>query len=310
MSTTANSGPCTAFALISDAIQDLYRAADTDTDAVLLAGWNGFTMLATTTAMLVEQAPDPDRVPERLILVRNNNVAACTVAIRYLEKAPALPPTRTPQPMSEWASLAEVTARAPVPYDIRLWPSEKDDRIVDRIGWGLAESQMPVLSSALNLRFSTAAKHATDRADRKALQVGTAMSTAISECWQGRLRTYFATTTSLERIAVAAGESPWTAVELQQEQPLIQLLREAIARCSAPDGWASTAAIGIELHLLDPDFWPDAYGYTGLARLLSATQLFQIRSVQHGKSYNTIKVRERRPHHQQNNCPPRRHTPQ
>ncbi|WP_280275298.1 hypothetical protein [Nocardia wallacei] len=47
----------TASALIDDTIVEVLQAPSDDVGAVLLAGWNGFTMLATVVVQLVSAGP-------------------------------------------------------------------------------------------------------------------------------------------------------------------------------------------------------------------------------------------------------------
>ncbi|WP_067473404.1 hypothetical protein [Nocardia amamiensis] len=221
----------TALKLIDDTIREIYWAEAKDTEAVLLSGWNGFTMLATAVMLLVEHWPDPDEIPDWYMFARNHNHAACAVAVRYLEKAPGLPPTdRTPQSVSGWATREDVSDQVPVPYDIRLWTAEQADPLVEVFGSQLVASCIPKLSLALNLGLSAAIPHTTGRADRKALTVGVAMSAEICDCWEGRLRTYFRTRKDLERTAAGAGERKRATEQLQRDHTLVRMLRDAVAR--------------------------------------------------------------------------------
>ncbi|WP_225731057.1 MULTISPECIES: OST-HTH/LOTUS domain-containing protein [unclassified Nocardia] len=285
----------TALQLLKDTIAEINRAPVSDVEAVLLAGWNGFTMLATLVEQLVAHWPEPEEIPEWYVFARNHNQAAAAVAVRYLEKAPGLPPTdRTARPVAGWAAREDVTDCVPVPYDVRLWPAELADPVVAVFGSRLALARIPRLGLALNVGLHASIPHAADPIDRKALAVGVAMSAAICDCWEGRLATYFSTPKDFERAAAGAGERQRTGRQLTHDTALVGILREALAGCADGDGWASIAAAGSRIRALAPDFQPQAYGYPNLTQLILATGLFQTRKTEHGKGQLTIYIRDKR----------------
>lgn len=268
----------TVVSLLDRTIADIYRASATNTEAVLLSGWNGFTMLTTATILLVEHWPDPETMPDWYTFARNHNQTASAVAVRYLERAASLPPSdRTSQPVSGWATRADVSGWVPVPYDLRLWPDDIADAAVEVFGARLVIDRIPKLGLALNLGLAAGVPYARHSGDRKALAVGVAMSSQICDCWEGRLNTYFGSRKQMERAAAAAGAHEWSTEELRGDPALIHLLRRAIVNCADVDGWAALPEIGSAIRRSEPDFWCEAYGYSGLTRLIKATRLFQVR---------------------------------
>ena len=266
-----------ALQMITATIRDIHVADAKEIPAVLLSGWNGFTMLATATVLVVEQWPDPDEpVPDRLVFLRNYNHAAASVAVRYLEQAPSLPSTdRTTVPVCGWATLQEVMDRIPVSWDIRGWPADEVDAVTEAFGLQRVLLLLPKLGFALNVGFHAASHHVLDPADRRAVYVGIAMSAEICDAWAGRLHTYLSSPDQLEHTAAGAGEHRCATGQLRDDDRLAALLRAAIARAADGDGWASIPAVGSALRAANPDFRPDRYGYPKLTELILATELFR-----------------------------------
>ncbi|WP_067903676.1 OST-HTH/LOTUS domain-containing protein [Nocardia vaccinii] len=282
----------TSLQLVDDTIIEILRAPAEDLGAVLLAGWNGFTMLATVVVALVEQWPDED-VPHRYVIARNHNHAACAVAIRYLEQAPGLPPTnRTPTPISGWVSLADIDKYACLPFQAATMPADLACAAIEVHGPHIVAARIPKLAEVLNAGLAASIRFATDPADSKALAVGVAMSSEIADAWQGRLHTFLTTSKGLEQTAAGAGEhGPRPIGRLQHDTTLVNLLHRAATNAAGRDGWASMAEVGSVIRKIDPTFAPQTYGHPNLTRLVYATGLFLIRKVPQSKGAPTMYIR-------------------
>lgn len=286
----------TVVSLLYRTIAEVYRAPVTDTAAVLLSGWNGFTMLTTATILLVEHWPDPETMPDWYTFVRNHNHTASAVAVQYLEIAPSLPPTdRNPEQVTGWATRDDVSSRIPVPYDIRFLSDDLADAAIEVFGSQMVIDLIPKLGLTLNLALSAGIPHARDPRDRKALAVGVAMSSQICDCWDGKLSTFVSSPKQMKRDAAAAGAHKWSTDELRGDRGLIDLLRRAIADCADTDGWAALPEIGSAIRRLAPDFLCETYGHSGLTRLIKATRLFQIRKGHPRTGGTALYVRDKRP---------------
>lgn len=79
-----------------------------------------------------------------------------------------------------------------------------------------------------------------------------------------------------------------TTAELRQDNGLVRLLRNAVARAADDDGWASVGAVGNSISN-QSSFDSRNHGYASLSKLLKATELFDVRTVG-----NTMSVRDKR----------------
>ncbi len=282
----------TSLQLVDTTIVEILRAPSEDVSAVLLAGWNGFTTLATVVMMLVEQWPDDD-VPHRYVVARDHDCAASAVAVRYLERAPGLPPTdRSPQPVSGWVSFADISEGTKLSFDVQRVPAELAAAAIAVHGPHIVASRVPRLAAALNTGLAASIRYAENPADSKALTVGTAMASEICDAWQGRLRTFLTTSKDLKKLPrslVSISLGPQSACN--RTPPWCACCARLRERVADRDGWASIAQVGSAIRAMDPGFLPQVYGCPNLTRLIYATELFRTRKVNHDKGAPTVYIR-------------------
>lgn len=80
-----------------------------------------------------------------------------------------------------------------------------------------------------------------------------------------------------------------TTAELRQDTGLVRLLRNAIQRAADDEGWARVSTVGQQI-ANQSSFDSRNHGYASLTKLLTATQLFEVRDA--GRS--TMSVRDKR----------------
>ena len=74
---------------------------------------------------------------------------------------------------------------------------------------------------------------------------------------------------------------------MQQDEKLVNLLRNAVEDSSDDSGWAPLAVVGSKIAKQSPEFDPRNYGYGKLGTLVSATKLFKREVREQGGSNQT-----------------------
>lgn len=72
--------------------------------------------------------------------------------------------------------------------------------------------------------------------------------------------------------------------ELQRNQELLKLVKNAYDAIAGEDGWANLAELGGQLNKLSPSFDSRNYGYKKLGELIGAIDMFEIREIPHEKA--------------------------
>jgi hypothetical protein len=66
-------------------------------------------------------------------------------------------------------------------------------------------------------------------------------------------------------------------------QEMLNLLKDVYENISGDDGWAYLGPLGSQIQQLSPSFDSRNYGYEKLGELVRATDLFEIKMIQHGR---------------------------
>jgi hypothetical protein len=149
--------------LLREAVGRVGAADPADTGAVLRAAWQGFCSAGAAGELLALYA-DPVEYPP----LRDNARHVLKAAADALRAAPSLPvglPTEAPLAALPHGRLDDTAA------------AEIRRLILD-------------LALALNIALHAASGHAVGRADRTACRDATALSSKLSDCYEGRLVTF------------------------------------------------------------------------------------------------------------------------
>jgi hypothetical protein len=150
--------------LLREATEQLHAADPADTAAVLRAAWQGFCV-AGAAGQLLALCADPEEYPP---LWRNAR-PVLEAAIGALRAAPSLP--------------------AGLPTEVH--PAGGPQDRLDDARSAVIRRQILDLILVLNATLSAAAAHgAASKADRKACQDGTVLSSELGDCYEGRLRSF------------------------------------------------------------------------------------------------------------------------
>lgn len=149
--------------LLLKAAERVGAANPADTAAVLGAAWHGFCAAGAAGELLARHA-NPDEYPSLWVNAR----PVLTAAIDTLRTAPSVP-----RGLPAEVALDDTPA---------AWLDDADAAQIRRLILDLA--------LALNISLYAAGEHAPGAADRKACQDATMLSSKLSECYEGRLRTF------------------------------------------------------------------------------------------------------------------------
>ena len=83
-------------------------------------------------------------------------------------------------------------------------------------------------------------------------------------------------------------QKKWSSHQLQKDQELVKLFRDAILSASDESGWANLSAVGSNISKNAPDFDQRNYGYTKLGDLAENISMFELK-----KFDNKILIKDR-----------------